>query len=393
MLNLTPVCAPDTDEWLKLRKSGIGASDAPAVCGASEYGTALQVYLRKKDRIPDVDDTQDAIRMGHLLEPVIWQRFNELTNIKVVQSPVGMIRHPEHEFMFATPDAVLEDDVDGVHVGESKATSWRVAHRLGTDPDDVPSEWMVQVQHQLAVTGASVGRMAVLLDGRTLLNYRIERNQALIDAIIDAEKEFWERIKNNDPPEPDYKHSTCLDLIRQVFGDVSDYHVAELSDEDYECWKQAQELKRQIKVLQAEVDRLQNPAKYHMGEAVVAVFGSKKDLMLKRTLIPEAPVAATVRKSYIKTAAVKYDGFLIGKLKQQSKFEAIEALLYGAGYSLKEESPGGSRYYEHADKLPIRVAESDPNDAVRNWLEISGGIDIRTTDTPQQLSEKLSAVL
>ena len=369
MLNLTPVCAPDIVQWRKLRKSGIGASDAPAVCGASEYGTALQVYLRKKDRIPDVDDTQDAIRMGHLLEPVIWQRFNELTNIKVVQSPVGMIRHPEHEFMFATPDAVLEDDVDGVHVGESKATSWRVAHRLGTDPDDVPSEWMVQVQHQLAVTGASVGRMAVLLDGRTLLNYRIERNQALIDAIIDAEKEFWERIKNNDPPEPDYKHSTCLDLIRQVFGDVSDYHVAEL------------------------VDRLQNPAKYHMGEAVVAVFGSKKDLMLKRTLIPEAPVAATVRKSYIKTAAVKYDGFLIGKLKQQSKFEAIEALLYGAGYSLKEESPGGSRYYEHADKLPIRVAESDPNDAVRNWLEISGGIDIRTTDTPQQLSEKLSAVL
>lgn len=31
-------------EWLRLRKSGIGGSDAGAVCGVNPYSSAMKIY-------------------------------------------------------------------------------------------------------------------------------------------------------------------------------------------------------------------------------------------------------------------------------------------------------------------------------------------------------------
>ena len=37
----------DCEEWLKLRKSGLGGSDAGAVCGVNPYSSPMKVYLDK----------------------------------------------------------------------------------------------------------------------------------------------------------------------------------------------------------------------------------------------------------------------------------------------------------------------------------------------------------
>lgn len=41
----TPTAGMSRQEWLKLRKTGIGGSDAGAVCGVNPYASPIHVYL------------------------------------------------------------------------------------------------------------------------------------------------------------------------------------------------------------------------------------------------------------------------------------------------------------------------------------------------------------
>lgn len=392
MPNITPICEPDTPQWLEMRQQGIGASDAPAVVGLSQWSTPLEIFLRKTGQLAEKEQT-DAMRMGHLLEPVIWTRFGELTKIPIVQRPVGLIAHQTHRFMLATPDAFVRPENEDLQVGESKTTSWRRSVELGDSPEDVPTDWMIQVQQQLAVTDLEVGRLAVLLDGRTLLNFRIERNQNLIDALIEAETEFWERVQNNDPPPPNFQHESMPKLIKALFGNVSDHRVVDLSEEAVAAVDNAVRLKAQIKEAEKELERWESVYKYEMGEAPIALIPGRMDVMIKRRYVPETRVEAHTKKSYTVTQAVKYDGRLVATMRTQSKFDAIELLLYGAGYSLTETGTSGSKYYACDDKRPVRVADHEPNSETMEWINSHDVVDIRVDDSHEAIAEKLKAVL
>ncbi len=392
MPNIKAICEPDTPQWLEMRKKGIGASEAAAVVGLSPWATPLEIFLRKTGQLAEKEQT-DAMRMGHLLEPVIWTRFGELTGIPVVTRPVGLIPHKQHDFILATPDAFVQPENEDLQVGESKSTSWRRAAEMGENPEDVPMDWLVQVQQQLAVTELEVARMAVLLDGRTLLNFRIERNQNLIDALIDAETEFWERIKNNDPPPPNFTHTSMPRLIKELFGNVSEHRVVDLSEEASQAVIRAMELKAQIKKIEEELGRVESTFKYEIGDAPIGVLPGRTDLMVKRRFVPETHVAATTKRAYTVTQAVKYDGRIVATMRQQSKFEAIELLLYGAGYNLTESEASGSKYYACDGKPPVRVADHDPNEATAQWIDQHNAVDVRVDDSHEAIADKLKSVL
>ena len=51
------------EEWLDLRKTGIGGSDAGAVCGLNPYVSSIGVYLNKIGKAPEVEDNE-AMRQG-----------------------------------------------------------------------------------------------------------------------------------------------------------------------------------------------------------------------------------------------------------------------------------------------------------------------------------------
>lgn len=392
MPNIKPICEPDTPQWLEMRKKGIGASEAAAVVGLSPWSTPLEIFLRKTGQLAEKEQT-DAMRMGHLLEPVIWTRFNELTGIPVITRPVGLIAHREHDFILATPDALVHPENEDLQIGESKSTNWRRAAEMGENPEDVPMDWLVQVQQQLAVTELQVGRLAVLLDGRTLLNFRIERNQNLIEALIEAETEFWQRIQNNDPPPPNFSHKSMPLLIKELFGNVSEHRVVDLSEEAAAGVVRAMEIKAEIKRLEEELGRMESAFKYEIGDAPVGILPGRTDLMVKRRFVAETEVKATTKKAYTVTQAVKYDARLVAALRQQSKFEAIELLLYGAGYHVTEVEASGSKYYACDGKPPVRVGDHDPNDATALWIDQNNAVDLRVDDTHEAIADKLKSVL
>jgi hypothetical protein len=62
-----------TAAQLAERSTGFGGSDAAAACGLSRWKSAYQLYLEKRGEAPLVEEENEAMRWGTLLEPVVRQ--------------------------------------------------------------------------------------------------------------------------------------------------------------------------------------------------------------------------------------------------------------------------------------------------------------------------------
>ena len=87
MYDTIPIKELSREEWLRLRKNGLGGSDAGAVCGLNPYVSAMEVFQDKTtEEVEDVDN--ESMRQGRDLEAYVAQRFTEETGLKVRRSNV-----------------------------------------------------------------------------------------------------------------------------------------------------------------------------------------------------------------------------------------------------------------------------------------------------------------
>lgn len=68
--------------------------------------------------------------------------------------------------------------------------------------EGVPEYVVLQVMHQLAVTGKQAADVAVLLGGQTLEIHRIERDEQMIARLIELERQFWQHVETDTPRRP-----------------------------------------------------------------------------------------------------------------------------------------------------------------------------------------------
>lgn len=279
------VCDSGTPEWYQARLTGIGASEAAAAAGLSEYDTPLELYHRKRGNLPETRD-DDAMRLGRLLEPIVASEFQHKTGLKVnAFDQPGLCRHPVDEFVLATPDYLLL--TEPIELLETKATMWYMAENLGEqNSDEVPKDWLCQAQQQMYVMGLAVCHIAALIDGRTLKTFRVERNDDLIDGLVSAERELWERIQNEDPPEADWEHESTPRLIKEIYGTVNG-DVIELPMEAAEAWIAAEAIRESITQSEANWETLRARVRVAIGENSAGVLPGT-DRMIRRKLIQRA---------------------------------------------------------------------------------------------------------
>jgi putative phage-type endonuclease len=111
------------EDWLVMRKTGIGGSDAGAICGLNPYSSPMKVFWDKtNDETEELDS--EAVRQGHDLEDYVAQRFMESTGLKVRRSNF-MYRSKEHTFMIA--------DVDRLIAGEDAVLECKTASAYNAD--------------------------------------------------------------------------------------------------------------------------------------------------------------------------------------------------------------------------------------------------------------------
>jgi putative phage-type endonuclease len=202
----------DRDEWLAVRKTGIGGSDAAAAVGLSPYKSQLELWLEKTGRDtdleqPDPNDTSHPTFWGTLLEPIVAAAYTQKTRNRV-RKVNAVLRHPTVRFMLANLDREVIG-VPSVQILECK-TAGEFGSRLWKD--GVPEYVQLQAQHQLAVAGKQAADVAVLLCGQSLQVFRIERDDALISRLIELEAQFWHYVQSDTPPPADGSESADRSL-------------------------------------------------------------------------------------------------------------------------------------------------------------------------------------
>ncbi|WP_213298044.1 YqaJ viral recombinase family protein [Paraburkholderia sacchari] len=202
-LRLVETKSLSREDWLEVRKNGIGGSDAAAAVGLNPYMSPLELWLIKTGRDanlprPDPQDTSEPIYWGTLLEPIVAASYTKQTGNKV-RRVNAVLQHPTIPFMLANVDREVVGcrDVQLLEcktAGEFGARLWR---------DGVPEYVQLQVQHQLAVTGRQAADVAVLICGQKLEVHRIARDDALIARLIELEAAFWRFVETDTPPDAD----------------------------------------------------------------------------------------------------------------------------------------------------------------------------------------------
>lgn len=96
------------DEWLTIRKQGIGSSDAASAVGLNPYKSQLELWMEKTGRdanLPKVDPKDDTSPMfwGTLLEHIVAAHYTKRTGHKVRRIN-AVLQHPGEPWMLANID-------------------------------------------------------------------------------------------------------------------------------------------------------------------------------------------------------------------------------------------------------------------------------------------------
>lgn len=183
-------------QWLEARRAGIGSSDGAAVLGLDPWSSPLQVYLDKRGLLPEREQSP-AMRWGTALEPLVAEWFEEETGRKV-RRRLAILRHPERAHVIADLDRLVVGE--GVPLEIKTTSAWS---RDEWEDGDIPLRVVVQLQHQLAVTGAAYGYWAVLIGGNDARWGRLERDDALIAQMLDRYAAFWsQHVESGVEPTP-----------------------------------------------------------------------------------------------------------------------------------------------------------------------------------------------
>jgi putative phage-type endonuclease len=208
-LRLVRTKALSREDWLTVRKQGIGSSDAAAAVGLNPYQSPLELWMIKTGRdagLPKIDpkDESSPTYWGTLLEPIVAAHYTKRTGNKVRRIN-AVLQHPDPDkaWMLANIDREVTGASD-VQILECK-TAGEFGARLWRE--GVPDYVTCQVQHQLAVTGKAAADVCVLICGQEIQVFRIERDEGLIRRLIELERQFWQYVESDTPPPADGSES------------------------------------------------------------------------------------------------------------------------------------------------------------------------------------------
>jgi len=259
-------------EWLSQRRNGIGASDAAVVLGVSPWKTPYPLYAEKVgDAEPEDLSEVERIEWGHRLELPIQEAYIDRTGRPVIPWPKFQIAcHPDLDYVRCTPDARQRENAgadsrDGPL--QIKTTNAFADHEWRDEP---PLYYQVQLQHEIAVLEAEWGTLCVLIGGQKMRWFDMQRNQPFIDAMVEKEAEFWQRVMNRNPPPID-DTPACSKALQQLHPDDSGESII-LPDEAGTWDSKLAELRESIKIWEAEKREIENKLKAAIGDATYGIL-------------------------------------------------------------------------------------------------------------------------
>ena len=173
----------------------------------------------KEDYFIQDDKNSYKMELSNKLKSFVANEFTLKTG-KKVRNINGILRNDKYPFAIA--------NIDRAVVGEKAFLECKVTNSFNKKEwiKTIPIHYKIQMNHYMAVTGASHCYVAVLIGNEELVIHKLERDEDYIEEIMKLEEIFWNNcILGNELPMPDgssdysktldtlYKDSKCEELI------------------------------------------------------------------------------------------------------------------------------------------------------------------------------------
>lgn len=276
--------ASDRAEWLKRRERDITASRAAGLLAAGARETPYQLYMLKAGLAVPEPET-DAMRRGTLLEPLHAQLVIDERPDWQAERCAVYIRDPVAQ-IGATPDmfALRDGEIIPVQLKSVSPEAFRKAWRIeGSYEHEPPAYVQIQTMVEAAMIGVerAVVSAMVIGNGIDLHFFEIDVRPRIIAALREATADFWTRVAERRPYEPDYLADGDFILANWREGsgpqiDLSqDARAVEIIARRAwlkEIEKQASDAEKERRALDAEmVARLGNASAALIGDKVFSV--------------------------------------------------------------------------------------------------------------------------
>ena len=255
-------------DWLKYRTMGIGGSDVSVIAGINPYRSVYQLWLEKTGQTEPAEGENEYTHFGTLLEPIVRKEFTARTGIKVRQKHM-LLQSEEYPFMLANLDGVINNNGEKC-IFEAKTAS---AYKLDNWQSGIPPEYMLQIQHYMAVTGAKKTYIAALIGGNHFVYRLIERDDEMIAKIIAMEQQFWEvNVLGGIAPDIDGSKATT-EYFNNAYS-ISNGQTVELPVDVISVCEEYDRLVEQIDELTTAKDKASNQIKSMLQNNEIGTAGS-----------------------------------------------------------------------------------------------------------------------
>lgn len=256
------------------RSKYLGGTDCAAVLGLSRYKTVWEIWAEKTGRIEPTDISQKlSVRLGHKLEQTVADLFMEETGKKVVRKNDTMY-HRKYPFLGVNLDRrVVGEDA----VLECKTANSRYAAQW--DEEEIPIEYLCQVNHQLLVTGAKYAYIAVLIGGNEKFIWKkIDRDENLLQSMETKLVHFWQTFVEGDiPPDPASITYKDGDVLYRMFPNTqNEADPVQLTDEANKLVESIRAMDTDMKAIARQIDADKNRLKALLGENATGTTGLYK---------------------------------------------------------------------------------------------------------------------
>ena len=258
------IIRPSTrEEWLDVRKSGIGSSEVATIVGLNPWETPYQLWRRKLG-IDAPKEENFAMKAGHYLEDAVSRFWADETGREIIKRSAGdwIIRDNDRPYLQVSPDRTYwltgekrNDNNKGIL--ECKTT------QMAIDPDDLPKHWFCQVQYQLGVAGLEHGSLAWLCSGREFGYKDIDIVPDFYGWLVEEVERFW---KDNILGRQEPSEVSVKDVLLK-YNRHADGKIVEVGADIFDACSELREIKKQIKGLETTQAELEERIKLAFGDA------------------------------------------------------------------------------------------------------------------------------
>lgn len=244
------------------RAQHVGAGEVAALFGASPWLTEFELWQLKAgkiagsqfnaintDGVPENERAYWGVRFEREIIDAAKERwgYKDREQTSTLDNGAGLGGHPDRQVICPKR---------GHGILETKMVDWLEWKKWDGEP---PLNYLLQTQTYVGLDKCAWGDLIVLVGGNKLERYQYDFRPAIYADIEARVVEFWQSVRGNKPPKPDYTRDkgVLAEIYAETSGGVVDLRhdnrMLHLVAEYVEATDQKRAAEKRVEAIQAEL--------------------------------------------------------------------------------------------------------------------------------------------